>query len=176
MPSQANVERVEGLKDVLSRKKNFIISSFSGITVNEINSLRNELRQKGVEFKVIKNSLFSIALKEKGYEDSFHDSLKGPNIVAFVDSDLSGPAKTLNDFKKSRDEPPLEMKVGVAEGTVYSKEEIEQIANLPSKDLLLAKLMATINNPASGIAGVMNSLMGTLARAIEAVAKKSNPQ
>ncbi len=174
MPSQANIQKVEQFKDALTQGKNFIVAGFSGITVNELNALRNDLRKKGVEFRVVKNNLFGIALQEKGYDTSIAEKITGPNIVAFSESDLSGSAKLLRDFVKKRgDKSPLQIKLGVSDGVLYDKADVERIANLPSKEVLIAQIMSAINGPASGIVGVMSSIMAQLARAIDAVAKKN---
>lgn len=174
MPSQANISKVEAIKETLSTKKNFIVASYSGITVNEINALRNNLRQQGVEFRVMKNNLLGIALKESGYDESISTALKGPNVIAFAEEDLSAPAKLLKDYIKEKgDESPLEIKLGVADGVLYEKTEVEKIANLPSKEVLVAQIMSAINGPASGIAGVVSGVMSQLARAIQAVAEKN---
>jgi large subunit ribosomal protein L10 len=174
MPNQMNIERVEILKNTLAEKANFIIANYSGISVNDINALRNEMRKVNADFKVVKNNLFAIALKEKGYDESLAALLVGPSVIAFTGKDLSAPAKALKDFIKSKDTPPIQIIAGVSDGSIYQKEEVEAIASLPSREVLLAKIMGSINRPASGIVQTMNAVIATLARAIEAVAKKKN--
>ncbi len=175
MPNQANIQAVDLLSQTIDAKANFLVLSYRGITVNELNSLRDDLRQQGIVLKVVKNNLFRLALKEKGIEGPFDEFLVGPNMVAFSETDLSGPAKILKKYIKSKGKAsPLEIKMGVSDGTVYEKNDVEAIADLPSKEELLAKIMGSINSPASGIAGVMHGVMSKLARAIKEVAQKND--
>lgn len=174
MPNQANIEAVAELKGILEEKQNFVLLSFSGIGVNDMNSLRNDLRDKGIRIRIVKNNLFQLALKEKGYDSSIEEHLVGPNMAAFSSEELSGAAKVFKKYIKDKGKKsPIGLKMGVSDGVVYSKEEVEEIADLPTREELLAKIMGSINSPASGIAGSMRAVMSQLARAIDEVAKKN---
>ena len=121
-----------------------VVVDYLGITVEEATNLRAELRKAGVQFAVIKNSILSRAAKEAGLE-GMDDIFKGPSAVAFSNDDVIAPAKILADFAKKVE--ALEIKAGVIEGKVSSKEEIEALAKLPNREGLLSMLLSVLQAP-----------------------------
>ena len=121
-----------------------VVVDYLGITVEEATNLRAELRKAGVQFAVIKNSILSRAAKEAGLE-GMDDIFKGPSAVAFSNEDVVAPAKILADFAKKVE--ALEIKAGVIEGKVSSKEEIEALAKLPNREGLLSMLLSVLQAP-----------------------------
>lgn len=121
-----------------------VVVDYLGITVEEATNLRAELRKAGVQFAVVKNSILSRAAKEAGLE-GMDDIFKGPSAVAFSNEDVVAPAKILADFAKKVE--ALEIKAGVVEGKVSSKEEIEALAKLPSREGLLSMLLSVLQAP-----------------------------
>ena len=121
-----------------------VVVDYLGITVEEATNLRAELRNAGVQFAVVKNSILSRAAKEAGLE-GMDDIFKGPSAVAFSNDDVIAPAKILADFAKKVE--ALEIKAGVVEGKVSSKEEIEALAKLPSREGLLSMLLSVLQAP-----------------------------
>ena len=121
-----------------------VVVDYLGITVEEATNLRAELRNAGVQFAVVKNSILSRAAKEAGLE-GMDDIFKGPSAVAFSNEDVVAPAKILADFAKKVE--ALEIKAGVVEGKVSSKEEIEALAKLPSREGLLSMLLSVLQAP-----------------------------
>ena len=121
-----------------------VVVDYLGITVEEATNLRAELRKAGVQFAVVKNSILSRAAKEAGLE-GMDDIFKGPSAVAFSNEDVVAPAKILADFAKKVE--ALEIKAGVIEGKVSSKEEIEALAKLPSREGLLSMLLSVLQAP-----------------------------
>ena len=121
-----------------------VVVDYLGITVEEATNLRAELRKAGVQFAVVKNSILSRAAKEAGLE-GMDDIFKGPSAVAFSNDDVVAPAKILADFAKKVE--ALEIKAGVVEGKVSSKEEIEALAKLPSREGLLSMLLSVLQAP-----------------------------
>ena len=126
-----------------------VVVDYLGITVEEATNLRAELRNAGVQFAVVKNSILSRAAKEAGLE-GMDDIFKGPSAVAFSNEDVVAPAKILADFAKKVE--ALEIKAGVIEGKVSSKEEIQAIASLPSRDGLLSMLLSVLQAPIRNVA------------------------
>ena len=120
------------------------VVDYLGITVEEATNLRAELRKAGVQFAVVKNSILTRAAKEAGLE-GMDDIFKGPSAVAFSNDDVVAPAKILADFAKKVE--ALEIKAGVVEGKVSSKEEIEALAKLPSREGLLSMLLSVLQAP-----------------------------
>ena len=121
-----------------------VVVDYLGITVEEATNLRAELRNAGVQFAVVKNSILSRAAKEAGLE-GMDDIFKGPSAVAFSNDDVIAPAKILADFAKKVE--ALEIKAGVIEGKVSSKEEIEALAKLPNREGLLSMLLSVLQAP-----------------------------
>lgn len=141
-----------------------VVVDYLGITVEEATNLRAELRKEGVQFAVVKNSILSRAAKEAGLE-GMDDIFKGPSAVAFSNEDVVAPAKILADFAKKVE--ALEIKAGVVEGKVSSKEEIEALAKLPSREgllsMLLSVLQAPVRNTALAIKAVADQKDGAAA-------------
>ena len=121
-----------------------VVVDYLGITVEEATNLRAELRKAGVQFAVVKNSILTRAAKEAGLE-GMDDIFKGPSAVAFSNEDVVAPAKILADFAKKVE--ALEVKAGVIEGKVSSKEEIEALAKLPNREGLLSMLLSVLQAP-----------------------------
>ena len=141
-----------------------VVVDYLGITVEEATNLRAELRKEGVQFAVVKNSILTRAAKEAGLE-GMDDIFKGPSAVAFSNEDVVAPAKILADFAKKVE--ALEIKAGVVEGKVSSKEEIEALAKLPSREgllsMLLSVLQAPVRNTALAIKAVADQKDGAAA-------------
>lgn len=141
-----------------------VVVDYLGITVEEATNLRAELRKAGVQFAVVKNSILSRAAKEAGLE-GMDDIFKGPSAVAFSNEDVVAPAKILADFAKKVE--ALEIKAGVIEGKVSSKEEIEALAKLPNREgllsMLLSVLQAPVRNTALAIKAVADQKDGAAA-------------
>ena len=141
-----------------------VVVDYLGITVEEATNLRAELRKAGVQFAVVKNSILTRAAKEAGLE-GMDDIVKGPSAVAFSNDDVVAPAKILADFAKKVE--ALEIKAGVVEGKVSSKEEIEALAKLPSREgllsMLLSVLQAPVRNTALAIKAVADQKDGAAA-------------
>ena len=141
-----------------------VVVDYLGITVEEATNLRAELRKAGVQFAVVKNSILTRAAKEAGLE-GMDDIFKGPSAVAFSNEDVVAPAKILADFAKKVE--ALEIKAGVVEGQVSSKEEIEALAKLPSREgllsMLLSVLQAPVRNTALAIKAVADQKDGAAA-------------
>ena len=141
-----------------------VVVDYLGITVEEATNLRAELRKAGVQFAVVTNSILSRAAKEAGLE-GMDDIFKGPSAVAFSNEDVVAPAKILADFAKKVE--ALEIKAGVVEGKVSSKEEIEALAKLPSREgllsMLLSVLQAPVRNTALAIKAVADQKDGAAA-------------
>jgi large subunit ribosomal protein L10 len=171
MIKQYKLDEVNNLITKLKEKKNIILTNFSGTKVKGLNQLRRNLREKGAEYKVVKNNLFRRALKEAGCKD-ISEQIRGPIAVAFTDGDLSEVAKVLKEFKKEYEN--FNYSIGIMQNMVYNEGEIKRIAELPSKDVMIAQLMYLISGPATGIAMITNQIVASLARGIKLVADKNS--
>ena len=166
--SEATIaKKAQQVAEVAEQFKNassVVVVDYLGITVEQATNLRSELRNAGVQFAVVKNSILSRAAKEAGLE-GMDDVFKGPSAVAFSNEDVVAPAKILADFAKKVE--ALEIKAGVVEGKVSSKEEIEALAKLPSREgllsMLLSVLQAPVRNTALAIKAVADQKDGAAA-------------
>lgn len=170
MAQQYKIDLVDELKSTLDEKKNFILTKYSGVKVSELTALRTQIKEKGAQYKVVKNNLFKRALDEKGYT-SIEEHLKGPIGVAFAGEEVGDVAQVLKNFKKEKE--TFEFFLGVIENSVYDEKELAKIADLPSKEAILGQLLSLINAPSSKIAMGMNEIMASLARGINAVAEQN---
>ena len=170
MVKQYKVDEVQDIIETLQGRKNIILTSYSGIKVQELSKLRKSLKEKGAQYKVVKNTLLRRALHETGFAN-IDEHLKGPIGVAFAGEDAGAVAKVLKEFKAEQEN--FRYFIGVFDNVVYDENAVKKVADLPSREVLLAQTMMLINGPASGIAIGMNQIMASLARGIKAVAEKN---
>ena len=147
--------KVAEIKEKLEKAQSVILADYQGLTVEEDTQLRKSLREAGVEYKVYKNTLVTIAAKELNLE-GICEYLEGPVSIAFGYEDATAPARILNDFAK--DYKKLELKAGIVEGEIFDKDKVEQLATIPSKEVLIAKLLGSIKSPLSNLAYLMNAI------------------
>ena len=147
--------KVAEIKEKLEKAQAVILADYQGLTVEEDTQLRKNLREAGIEYKVYKNTLVTLAAKELGIEgmDAF---LEGPTSIAFGYDDVTAPARILNDF--ANDHKKLELKAGVVNKELYDKDKIVQLASIPSKEVLIAKLLGSIKAPLSNLAYLINAI------------------
>lgn len=152
---QIKEAKVAEIKEKLQKAKAVVLSDYQGLTVEEDTQLRKGLREAGVEYKVYKNNLVVLAAKELGIE-GLEEYLEGPVSIAFGYEDATAPARVLNNFAK--DHKKIELKAGIVDGAVYNKVEIEKIATIPSKEVLIAKLLGSFKAPLSNFAYLINAI------------------
>ena len=146
---------VEEIREKFNNAKSAILVDYRGLTVGEATDLRSKFREAGVEYKVYKNNLVKLAIKESDFEGLSAD-LTGPNAIAFGYEDPVTPAKVVKDF--SKDHKNLELKAGVVEGMYYDTAKIIEIADIPSREVLLSRLVGSFQAPISGFARLLKSI------------------
>ena len=151
---------LDNLKTELARVSTVILTTFQGITVENDTKLRRAVQAAGGKYKVVKNTLAERAGVGTPTEKLLKD-LKGTNSIAYSEHDPVALAKALT--KIAKDVPAFQFKAGLVEGRVISIAEIQQLANLPSKEELLSKIMFLLNAPAQRIAMALNALPRNLA-------------
>ncbi len=161
-------EKVEYFKKQFENAKVAIITDYRGLSVEEITELRRELQKEGADLTVTKNTLCKIASKGTNFE-AVESLLKGPSAIAFGFNDEVSAAKIVAKFIKENKKG--EITGAVLEGNALSAQEAQQLALMPTKEELYAKMLGSINSPASGIVYTVNGVMSALVRAIDAVAK-----
>jgi large subunit ribosomal protein L10 len=139
-----------------------VVADYRGLNVAQVTELRKQLREAGIEFQVLKNSLVRRATASAELTE-LDQVLTGPTAIAFSKDDAVAPAKILNDFAKKNDK--LEIKGGVVEGRVVDMAQIKALAELPSRDGLLSMLLSVLQAP-----------MRNFALAVKAVAEKQEQQ
>ncbi len=142
-------EQVDAVAEKMKAAASIVVVDSRGLTVEQDTVLRRTLRENGVEFKVIKNSILTRAAEKAGL-DGMKDLFVGPSAVAFSNEDVVAPAKVLGDFAK--DAEALEIKGGAIEGAVSSKEEIAALASLPNREGLLSMLLSVLQAPVRNVA------------------------
>ena len=147
--------KVAEIKEKLEKSKSVVLSKYQGLNVEEDTALRKNLREAGVEYKVYKNTLVTLAAKELGL-DGIVEYLEGPVSIAFSYEDVTLGARILNDFAK--DHKALELKAGIVEGEIYDESKIKQLATIPSKEVLIAKLLGSIKAPLSNLAYLLSAI------------------
>ncbi|EEU91897.1 TPA: 50S ribosomal protein L10 [Enterococcus faecalis] len=151
--SEAAIAKKETLVQAAAEKfesaASVVIVDYRGLTVEEVTNLRKQLRDAGVEMKVIKNSILSRAAKKVGL-DGLDEVFTGPTAVAFSNDDIVAPAKIIDEFAK--DAKALEIKGGVIEGKVSSVEQITALAKLPNREGLLSMLLSVLQAPVRNVA------------------------
>lgn len=152
---QIKEAKVAEIKEKLEKAQAVVLAQYQGLTVEEDTALRKSLREAGVEYKVYKNSLVTLAAKELGL-DGIEEYLEGPVSIAFGYEDATAPARVLHTFAK--DHKKLELKAGIVEGTIYNKAEVEQLATIPPKEVLIAKLLGSFKAPLSNLAYLLNAI------------------
>jgi large subunit ribosomal protein L10 len=146
---EAKKQVVAEIVEKLSNSKSTIITDYRGLTVAETNELRKKLREAGVEYKVLKNTLTRRATAETGLTE-LDEHLNGPTAIAFSNDDVVAPAKILHNFAKEH--KALEIKAGVVEGKVVGIDEIKELADLPSREGLLSMLLSVLQAPVRNFA------------------------
>ncbi|MGM0410963.1 MAG: 50S ribosomal protein L10 [Bacillota bacterium] len=143
---------VAELAENFTNAKSMVITDYLGLNVDEMTELRSQLREAGVEYKVVKNTLAKIAA-EKAEVNDVDEYIVGPTAIAFGLEDVVSPAKVLVDFAKDHDN--LEIKAGTLNGGIINKEKVESLADIPSREQLLAKAFAGMKAPISGLVNVL---------------------
>jgi large subunit ribosomal protein L10 len=167
MPNAHKIEEVTEIKDRFARASAVILADYRGLTVKEMQALRTALRETDAELRVYKNTLAQIAMRELALPD-LGELLDGPTAFLFSYTDPVAPAKALVDFAK--DHKVLELKGGFIDSVVTSAEGVQALASLPSREVLIAKLLGTMLNPLVGFARVLNGPVEAFARTVQAVA------
>ena len=141
----------ENIKDAQS----VVVVNYLGLTVAEDTELRKQLREAGVVYKVYKNTMIRFAAKGTEFE-ALEPHLEGPTALAVSKEDATAPARVLAEFAKKADK--LELKGGVVEGTYYDAAGIGVIASIPSRDVLLGRLLGSMQSPITNLARVLNQI------------------
>lgn len=137
-------EEVTVVANELKSAASVVVVDYLGLTVEEATSLRKQLRDSGVQMKVVKNTILRRAVVEAGIE-GLESTFVGPTAIVFSENEAIAPAKVISEFAKKAEE--LEIKGGMIEGKVVTKEEVKALASLPDRDGLLSMLLSVLQAP-----------------------------
>ena len=149
---------VADIKEKFEKAQSAILVDYRGLNVAEVTELRNQLRKAGVEYAVLKNTMINLAVKDMNLDD-MKPHLEGPTAVAFGYEDAVAPAKILSEFAKKNKN--VTIKCGMCDGAYIDEKGVQALANTPSREVLIAKIM-----------GSMMSSVSKFVYALEAIRKK----
>lgn len=158
---------VSEIREKLENASGVVLADYRGLTVAQVTQLRVQLRQAGVEYRVLKNTLVRRAANEVGVQ-GLDPYLEGPTAVAFS-TDPVAPAKVLTDFAKTNKN--LQVKAGILDGKVIGPEGVKALADLPSREVLLSMVLRGMQAPLTGMANVLQGPIRKFGYALEEVRK-----
>lgn len=167
---EQKAEQVEEIAERLKKAKVAVLTDYRGLTVSQLQELRTRLRGGQVEYRVIKNTLARRAAEAAGVP-ALQPELKGPVAIAFGYDDLGVPAKLINEFVRAT-RLKLEVVGGLVEGRVFSPEQVKQLADLPSRESLIAQLLGTLQSPVGQLVGIMQTPVQQLIGVLNAYKEK----
>ncbi len=169
MANAEKTESVEELKERFNGVHTAVLTEYRGLTVRQLSDLRKQLKGAAAEYKVVKNRLARIAIKDSPL-DGLGKHLTGPTGVAYTKKDPVPVAKALQAFL--RNNPALTIKVGIVEGKVLEPAALKSLADLPSKDALRAQIVGAVQGPMGKIVTLLTAVQGELVRVLEGRSKQ----
>ena len=171
MPNQKKTDKVDKLKDKISKSKSMIFAEYHGLDANKVNELRAAVKESGAEMTVAKNTLLKIALdEEKADAQKLAEHLQGPVATVFSYEDALAPLKAITDFAEKFGLPTI--KAGIIDGEFTDATKLAVLSKLPSKEDLIGKLVDSLKAPLSGIANVLGGSQRNFVYALSALADK----
>lgn len=146
---------ISEIREKIENSGSLVLVDYRGLTVEQVTDLRKKYREAGVQYKVYKNTMMKLAFKELGFED-FNQYLEGPSAVAFSGEDLAAAARITNEFAKSNEK--LVIKAGILEGKILDTNGVKAVANIPSREVLIAKLLGSLKAPVSNFVYMLDAL------------------
>ena len=157
---------VEELNEKFNQAKSLVLTDYIGLDVAEMTELRDKLREAGVEYKVVKNTLATIAAREADL-DEVTQLFSGPTAIAFGMEDVVSPAKVLVDY--AEDHEVLEIKGGFLNGQVIDEGKVESISKIPGREELLSKILAGMQSPISGLVNTLNASLSSVVQVLNQI-------
>jgi large subunit ribosomal protein L10 len=169
-------QKAAAVADLTARLKassTAVLADYRGMTVGQMRDLRSKLRGGGIEMVVVKNTLARRAAKAAGYEP-LNAELVGPIAMLFADEDVSGPARILNEYIRANRK--MVIKAGLLEGQVIKADAVTELADLPSREVLLSRLLGAMQAPLGNLASVLQAPLTKFARTLDAVRTQKESQ
>lgn len=163
-------EIISEVRELIDGSSALYLTNYSGITVSEITTLRNELRKEGVTYKVYKNTLFERALKESGKYEKLGDYLTGMTGYAFASSNPVAPAKIIKKYLDASKK--FDLKACYIEGQFYDGSHLPELASLQSKEEIIAGILGSLDSPVSGVVRAINAVIRELVSVVDQISKR----
>jgi large subunit ribosomal protein L10 len=168
---EGKIQKVSLISERLKNSKSMVMVDFKNITVGEITALRVKFRSAGVDYVVLKNSLMQRALNDSGVKD-LDSYLIGPSAFAFGMRDEVTPAKIITEFIEQSKTEKMTIKAGLVAGRAVDKNAVLALAKLPPREVLIARMMGSMNAPITNFVSVLSATLRSLVYAIDAVRKQ----
>ncbi|MFH1783925.1 MAG: 50S ribosomal protein L10 [bacterium] len=169
MDKTQKTKLVGEIKEKFEKARGVIMTDYKGLSVKDISELRKKLQEASCEYRVLKNTLTGIAIKDMGL-DGIKDFLTGPTAIAFGYGDPVASAKVLSDFKKEHE--IFNIKAGILGEKIISQDDIKFLANLPDRNTLLSMVLSGMQSPIRGIATVLQGPIRGLVTVLDAIQKQ----
>ncbi|MEX0845777.1 MAG: 50S ribosomal protein L10 [Balneolaceae bacterium] len=170
MPTAEKQAVLDEITEKLKSSSALYITNYSGMSVPEVNELRGAFRKGDIRFKVYKNKLVKLAMEEVGGYDEIIPSLVEQNAFAFVEEELSAPAKVLKDYIKDKKKP--QFKAAIVDGDFYGEDKLDVLAAMKSKNEIIGDILGLLMAPLSNVVGALNAQGSNLVGAVNAIAEK----
>tara|TARA_R110000868_G_scaffold368227_4_gene631285 strand:- start:34924 stop:35445 length:522 start_codon:yes stop_codon:yes gene_type:complete len=170
MPTAEKRAVLDEIAENLKKANAVYVTNYSGMSVADANKLRGAFRKGNVFFKVYKNKLMKLAMEEVGGYDLVIPALTEQNAFAFVEEELSAPAKVLKDFLKENKRP--EFKAAIVDGDFYGEDKLETLAAMKSKNEIIGDILGLLAAPMSNVLGALNAQGSNLVGAVKTIAEK----
>lgn len=167
MPTAEKKQTIKELSALMKKSAMMVLTDYRGMTVADISDLRRQMRAKGVEYHVAKNTLTVLAAQDAGISmtTELRDLLNGPTAIAFIADDIAAGSKMLNDYLRTA--RILKVKAALLEGRVLKAEALGDIARLPGRQQLLASVLGGVQAPLTSLASRLNQIISGLATALQ---------
>jgi large subunit ribosomal protein L10 len=162
----AKEKKVVEIRERFENTRGAILADFRGLTVSEITVLRRALKANQAEMQVVKNRLVRLAIQDTPFS-ILDKEFQGPTAVTFCDGEMIEPARELSKFAAAH--PALEIKCGMFDGNLMDGSEVERIAKLPPREVLLAQLFGTLQGPITGLVRALNGILVNLVMTLSAI-------
>lgn len=169
MPTPQKAQIIDEVTDSFGRAKSVFLADFTGLTVEEMTELRRSFRQAGVEFRVVKNTLARMAAEKSSY-GALSRYFEGPTALALAMQDPAAPARIILEYRKKKEKPHV--KAFVFEGQMLDPSQLEAIAELPPREVIIGHLLAGLNSPIVRLVGVLQGLLSDLVHTLDAIREK----
>ena len=161
---------IERLEKEFKEARGIYLADNNKINVAQVTKLRANLRKKGMRFLVVKNTLAKAAAKKSG-KDSIESYFNGPTAVLIATTDAAAPAKLIKDFQKDNKDL-LTVKAAYVDGTFFNADQVLKLADIPSREVLLAQLLGCFKAPMGNLAGVLSGILVKFVRTLDALKEK----